>query len=92
MLDKAPKVWYPIAMIRNNQITNTLKWLGTLTLIVGVGINSLGYYPLGPIVMMFGGVIWVVVGYMWQENSIILTNLIITLVSIIGLCVNYGVF
>ena len=92
MLDKAPKVWYPIAMIRNNQITNTLKWLGTLTLIVGVGINSLGYYPLGPIVMMFGGVTWVVVGYMWQENSIILTNLIITLVSIIGLCVNYGVF
>lgn len=92
MLDKAPKVWYPIAMIRNNQITNTLKWLGTLTLIVGVGINSLGYYPLGPIVLMFGGVIWVVVGYMWQENSIILTNLIITLVSIIGLCVNYGVF
>ena len=92
MLDKAPKVWYPIAMIRNNQITNTLKWLGTLTLILGVGINSLGYYPLGPIVMMFGGVIWVVVGYMWQENSIILTNLIITLVSIIGLCVNYGVF
>ncbi len=92
MLDKAPKVWYPIAMIRNNQITNTLKWLGTLTLILGVGINSLGYYPLGPIVLMFGGVIWVVVGYMWQENSIILTNLIITLVSIIGLCVNYGVF
>jgi len=92
VLDKAPKVWYPIAMIRNNQITNTLKWLGTLTLIVGVGINSLGYYPLGPIVMMFGGVTWVVVGYMWQENSIILTNLIITLVSIIGLCVNYGVF
>jgi hypothetical protein len=92
VLDKAPKVWYPIAMIRNNQITNTLKWLGTLTLILGVGINSLGYYPLGPIVLMFGGVIWVVVGYMWQENSIILTNLIITLVSIIGLCVNYGVF
>ena len=28
---------------------NILKWIGTSVLILGTGINSLGIYPLGPI-------------------------------------------
>ena len=71
-------------MIRNNQTTQILEWLGTSILIIGVGINSLGYYPLGPIVMIFGGLTWVVVGIMWNRLSIITTNLVITIVSLIG--------
>jgi hypothetical protein len=75
-----------------NTMTNTLKWLGTLTLIVGVGFNSLNIYPLGPLIMCLGGVIWVIVGYMWREYSIIITNSVLTLVSLIGISIKYGFF
>ena len=53
--------------MNKNTMTNTLKWLGTFTLIVGVGFNSFNIYPLGPLIMCLGGVIWVVVGYIWLE-------------------------
>ncbi len=91
MLDKVLETCYYVYM-NNNQYTQILEWLGTFTLIVGVGVNSLGYYPLGPIIMIFGGLIWVVVGILWQKMSIITTNLIITIVSLVGLSINYGLF
>ena len=36
-------------------MTNTLKWLRTFTLIVGVGFNSFNIYPLGPSYNVFRG-------------------------------------
>ena len=92
MLDNTLGSCYYVYMIRNNQTTQILEWLGTSILIIGVGINSLGYYPLGPIIMIFGGLTWVVVGIMWNRLSIITTNLVITIVSLIGLSINYGLF
>ena len=79
-------------MMKNNTMTNVLKWLGTGALILGVGLNSLNIYPLGPIITVLGGFFWVIVGFMWKENSIITTNLVLSIVCIIGLCINYGVF
>ena len=62
-------------------MTNTLKWLGTFTLIVGV-VQFLQYLPFRPSYNVFRGYyIWVVVGYMWREYSIIITNLVLTMVS-----------
>ena len=75
-----------------NTMTNTLKWLGTFTLILGTGINSLGIYPLGPLVMVLGGLIWCIVGIMWKEMSLIITNLTLSLVSIVGICYTMGYF
>ena len=90
-LDIVFNLWYSNTMNKNT-MTNTLKWLGTLTLIVGVGFNSLNIYPLGPLIMCLGGVIWVIVGYMWREYSIIITNLELTLVSLIGMSIKLGFF
>ncbi len=78
--------------MNKNTMTNTLKWLGTFTLIIGVGFNSFNIYPLGPLIMCLGGIIWVVVGYMWREYSIIITNLVLTTVSLIGMSINLGIF
>ena len=36
-------------------ITFYFKWTATITLIVGTAINSLGFYPLGPIILIMGG-------------------------------------
>ena len=63
------------------------------TLIVGVGFNSFNIYALGaPLIMCLGGIIWVVVGYMWREYSIIITNLVLTMVSFDWNVNKYGDF
>ena len=64
-----------------------LKWIGTSILIVGTGINSLGIYPLGPILLGLGGLVWMTVGIMWKETSLIVTNLVLSLVTFIGLTI-----
>ena len=66
---------------------NILKWIGTSVLILGTGINSLGIYPLGPILLGLGGLIWMTVGILWKENSLIVTNLVLSLVTLIGITI-----
>jgi hypothetical protein len=58
----------------NWDLNSILKWLGTVTLIIGTGINSLGYYPLGPLVLLLGGVFWLAVSIRWREPALIVTN------------------
>lgn len=62
-----------------------LKWIATVVLIIGTGINSLGYYPLGPIMLLVGGLFWLVVSIRWREPALIVTNLIMFLTGSIGL-------
>ena len=64
-----------------------LKWIGTSILVIGTGVNSLGIYPLGPILLGLGGLVWMTVGILWKENSLIITNLILSLVTFIGLLI-----
>jgi hypothetical protein len=64
-----------------------LKWIGTSILIVGTGVNSLGIYPLGPLLLGLGGLVWMTVGIMWKETSLIVTNLVLSLVTFIGLTI-----
>ena len=64
-----------------------LKWIGTSILVIGTGVNSLGIYPLGPILLGLGGLVWMTVGIMWKETSLIVTNLVLSLVTFIGLTI-----
>jgi hypothetical protein len=67
-----------------------LKWVATATLIVGTVINSLGYYPEGPLVLAFGGYIWLAVSIMWKDWALITTNLVMSTTAIV--LVAYKVF
>lgn len=69
--------------------TDILKWLATSILIIGTGINSLGFYPLGPIVLAVGGLIWLWVAIVWREPSLIVTNTVMSLVGVGGLLIQY---
>lgn len=69
--------------------TDILKWLATSILIIGTGINSLGFYPLGPIVLALGGLIWLWVAIIWREPSLIVTNTVMSLVGVGGLLIQY---
>ena len=71
-------------------MTNTLKWLGAY-FNSRCRVQFTQYLPRKA-VMCLRGVIWVIVGYMWREYSIIITNLVLTLVSLIGMSIKMGFF
>ena len=66
-----------------------LKWIATMILIAGTAINSLGYYPEGPITLAVGGLIWLVVSIRWREASLIVTNGVMLLTGLADLAYKY---
>ena len=66
-------------------LTWYLKWVGTVVLIVGTLINSLGYYPTGPLMLSSGGILWLIVSIRWQEPALIATNAVMFICGAGGL-------
>jgi len=62
-----------------------LKWVANVVLVIGTIINSLGYYPLGPIVLSVGSFIWLIVAIRWKENALIAINAFMILSTIISI-------
>ena len=60
-------------------LDNVLKWSATVVLIIGTAVNNLGYQPAGPLLLLAGGAIWLVVSIRWKEPALIATNLVMTL-------------
>ena len=70
-----------------NMITDVLKWTATAVLIIGQFFTALGYYPLGPMIMICGGLLWLIVSIIWKETSLIVTNTIMAIAGIAGLMI-----
>lgn len=66
-------------------MVNGLKWLATATLIFGSFINSAGFYPLGPLILILGGIFWLIVAVLWKEPALIVTNAFMVAAGIIPL-------
>ena len=66
----------------NKQIDFYLKWTATAILILGTAVNGLGYYPLGPLLLVLGGFIWLVVAIRVRDTPLIVTNLVMSLVGL----------
>jgi hypothetical protein len=66
-------------------LNTVLKWMGTVTLIAGTAVNSLGYYPAGPLILLVGGLFWLIVSIRWREPALIVTNLVMFLTAAVGL-------
>lgn len=66
-----------------------LKWIATIVLIVGTAVNSLGYYPEGPLILVLGGVFWLIVSIRWREASLIVTNGVMLATGLAGLAWKY---
>lgn len=67
------------------QVDKILKWVATVTLIVGTVINA-GFpnlYPLGPVVLALGGYIWLVVALMWRDYALIATNFVMSTTGLV---------
>ena len=73
------------------KIDQILKWIATFTLIVGTFINA-GFphlYPIGPMLLAMGGIIWLVVSVIWKEPALITTNAVLTITGIGGIMLYY---
>ena len=68
-----------------------LKWLATVTLIVGTFFNAgrPDLFPLGPLLLGVGGVLWLIVSIMWREAALIVTNGVLVAVGFGGLLLHY---
>jgi|TARA_B110001452_G_scaffold224710_1_gene198390 hypothetical protein len=66
-----------------------LKWFATGLLIIGSAFNSLAIYPLGPLLNLAGGLVWLIVAVLWKEAALITTNIVLASVTIIGLVYTY---
>jgi hypothetical protein len=59
-----------------------LSWLATVILIVGSGVNGLGIYPVGPLMLASGGLIWLIVAVMMRNWPLIITNAVMSSVGL----------
>lgn len=68
-----------------------LKWTATAVLIAGTFINAAfpNLYPLGPAILALGGIIWLVVSFMWKEPALIVTNGVLSAVGVVGIALFY---
>jgi len=73
----------------NATMTNAAKWIATTLLVIGSGINGFGMYPLGPLILLAGGTIWLIVSIIWREPALITTNALMSGVAVVGLAAHY---
>jgi len=71
------------------KLDQILKWVATVVLVIGAGVNGLGFRPEGPIILALGGYIWLVVAIMWREWSLVATNFVMSTVGIVTLYISY---
>jgi len=74
-------------MMKRN-IVETLKWLGTATLILGTAVNGLNFYPQGVLVLALGGAFWLTAAIMIKDRPLIVTNLVMMLTGLVGVVYN----
>ena len=62
-----------------------LKWFGSILLLIGLCFTSFNIYPLNLYFMLIGSAVWVSVGYIWKDGSIILLNVVGFIIKLVGL-------
>ena len=63
-------------------LTERLGWLATVILIIASGVNGLGYYPLGPLMLAAGGLLWLLVAILRRDWPLIITNSVMSAVGL----------
>ena len=62
-----------------------LAWLGTALIILGATLAAFNVYPAYVVVFIFGNAVWAIAGWLWKEQSLVVLNVVITLIYVIGL-------
>ena len=63
--------------------TQALGWVATAILIVASAVNGLGFYPWGPLLLVLGGTIWMVIAMIRRDWPLIVTNAVMGTVGLV---------
>jgi len=74
-----------ILMDINMKLVNWMKWISTITVIVGAVLTSADIRPWNIIAFNIGNLSWITVGILWKEWSIITLNFILILIYLYGI-------
>jgi hypothetical protein len=62
-----------------------LAWLASAVLIASAVAASSNLYPWFIYGFLFSNVLWVLIGVLWREKSLIVMNTVLTIIYVIGL-------
>ena len=62
-----------------------LAWLGTAILILAATLAAFNLYPYYVYLFCLANGIWVIIGILWRENSLIVLNAGLTVIYVAGL-------
>jgi len=74
-----------IDMKANNKPYQKLAWVGTAVLLLAATLAAFNFYPIYVFLFCIANGIWVVVGILWKERSLIVLNAGLTFIYILGL-------
>jgi len=72
-------------MLTSKQIEFFFEWASTFVLLVGAALTSLNIYPMNVFLSLAGNLGWLVVSVMWRKPSLIVIQLVISVIYIGGL-------
>lgn len=62
-----------------------LAWCGTVSVLITASMASINLYPWYVYGYIFCNTLWIIIGYLWKEKTIMLTNLGVNIIFITGL-------
>lgn len=69
----------------NNKPYQWLAWLGTIVLITAATLAAFNVYPYYVWLFIIANSIWILVGVLWREKSLIVMNAGLTIIYVIGM-------
>ena len=62
-----------------------MAWLGTTVLLIAATLAAFNIYPLYVYLFCLANGIWVLIGILWREQSLIVLNAGLTVIYLLGL-------
>ena len=76
----------------NKSLEWWMEWGSTAILIVGVALTAYNIYPLNIWFSLAGNFGWFIVGWMWKKYSLMVIQIIISIIYIMGVFKYYGIY
>jgi len=69
----------------NKKVEFCFEWISTFILLAGAALTSLNIYPMNVFLSLAGNLGWLVVAVAWRKPSLIVIQLVITVIYVAGL-------
>jgi hypothetical protein len=66
-----------------------IEWTSTATLLIGVALTSFNIYPLNLWICLIANAGWALVGILWKKWSLLLVQIVITVLYVAGIYKHY---